>query len=652
MVSRKASAVDEGGWRAVIAAGAVARDVSIVGVARYAGVHVAEAEAALLNAREAELIDEHGTMTEINRLGLIAELPPHRVAEIHASIARHLFAKGPSHLLDAVGHARAAGTLVAMEEMVAMADRGGQLSLSVGDYESARELLQLAAELDISDSRVRQGNRLCELAAALDGLGDVLGAREHLARAATLGELEHDGRLVARAAVQYSLPTDWYTGDLRASGLLQRASSMSLMSDDRVRVQAARAIAEHRIPLVDDDGQQLAWVTRPTLARGLAEEALAASATCPPDVRLLALLAWRTTHRAPKFLTQRLAASAEALDLAQQLQNTSLLIDAAVVLAVDSLESADRPAFDRALAVARWVAERDGNPRLRWRALTLAAGAAHLDGDRGAASDLRNRARQAGAPLNIPGWLSAELLLRGQEIITDPAATEDDIAPFLLEESSPALANPIGCAGVGLLYAMQGDLATAERFARRAFRQLDEEASYLVLATRVAAIAVRIEPTDLAHDLIEKLQPWQGHVAVDSNGWCCDGPVEVTLAELHLAVGDYLSAQQCLERGTTMVRSIGDARGLERCTVIRSCLDAVHEDAEPAVLGTGPLLSEREMMVLARLGTDSTYAAIAKEIAFSASTVRNDAVSIYRKLGVRGRSQAVLRAIALGIIRP
>ena len=48
--------------------------------------------------------------------------------------------------------------------------------------------------------------------------------------------------------------------------------------------------------------------------------------------------------------------------------------------------------FDEALSVARWVAERTGNPRLRWRAYTLAAGAAHLDAELDEAKRFRRNA--------------------------------------------------------------------------------------------------------------------------------------------------------------------------------------------------------------------------------------------------------------------
>lgn len=131
------------------------------------------------------------------------------------------------------------------------------------------------------------------------------------------------------AAVRHTLPTDWYAGDHQSLVMLQRAASMALT------------------PEQSDD---------------LSSEA-----------RAMALLAWRATHRSPRFLQQRRVVTKELLALGQELRRPALQVDAAVYLAVDAIESADRQLYDKALGVARWVAERQGSVRLSWRADTLAA---------------------------------------------------------------------------------------------------------------------------------------------------------------------------------------------------------------------------------------------------------------------------------------
>jgi LuxR family maltose regulon positive regulatory protein len=76
------------------------------------------------------------------------------------------------------------------------------------------------------------------------------------------------------------------------------------------------------------------------------------------------------------------------------------------------------------------------------------------------------------------------------------------------------------------------------------------------------------------------------------------------------------------------------------------------EDAETLpgdVVSTVVGLTERQTTVLRLLATGASYPEIARHIRYSVSTVRNDAVSIYRKLGVRGRSEAAARAVSLGL---
>lgn len=629
-------------WETLIAVGLVAEDLTASGIARFAGVHTAEAENAIDIARKEGVIDDDGRIDEITRLRLISDLPAEDVSRINAAVARHLFAAGPDRLRDAVKHARAAGTMVDADEMVEMADHGGSMSLLLGDYRSAFELLGLANDLDMSNNLSEQGRRLCDLATACDGLGDVTTARLFLARAASLGDLAADPSLVACAAVQYALPVDWYAGDMRSSRLLQRAEEMNLDDDDRVAVRAARALVEMRVPLSVEDGHQLAWITRPNVAQSIADEALASSQSCPDEVRALALVAWRSTHRAPAHLARRREISNEALNLTQRMRNPSHQVEAAVCLAVDSLESGDRPQFDHALAVARWVAARDGNPRLQWRAYCLAAGAAILDQDLDEIERFRHLARETGKSINSPGWFGADLVFAGQMAFDsgDPQL----IRSFKFPDDHPGLANPIGRASSALAHAIDGDFKVAESLLRRALRQLDPEASYLLLGTRVARVAALLPAEDLIHQTISILEPWSDHVAVDSNAWCIDGPVSRWVAELYRAIGDEETSRTFSDRALPTARALNDVRSLKR---IESLQRGTEPDSQPA----SPIgLTTRESQVLQLLVEGSTNAQIARTLAFSVSTIRDDTTSIYRKLQVKGRAEAVGKAIQLGLI--
>lgn len=626
----------------MVAIGLVAEDLSPIAIARFAGVHSVEAEEALDSAYKAGVIDSDGRVDELTKLRLVSGLPAEEVARINAAVARHLFAAGPDRLREAVQHARAAGTMVESEEMVTMADHGGRMSLVLGDYQSAFDLLSLANDLDMSNNLSEQGRRLCDLASAADGLGDVGSARSFLARAASLGDLVSDSSLVARASVQYALPVDWYAGDTRASRLLQRAEEMDLSHPDRVAVRAARALVEMRVPLSAEDGHQFAWVTRPGVAQEISEESLAASGDCPDAVRALALISWRSTHRAPGHLSRRREVSNEALNITQQIRNPSYQVESAVCLAVDALESGDRPLFDHALAVARWVAARDGNPRLLWRAYCLATGAAILDQDGDAIEEFRGRARAAGQSINSPGWLGADLVFAG--LVAFDSGDPDLIHAFRLPEDHPALANPIGRAGAALASALDGDVGTAERHIRRALRQLDMESSYLLLATRLTAAAVLLPVEDLLRDLIDILEPWVDHCAVDSNAWCFDGPVTGWLAELHYATGDEKTARQYVTHAFPVARALNDVRSVRRLESLQKRMKIGSKPDNTIGLTT------RELQVLRMLANGSTNAQIAHSLSFSVSTIRDDTTSIYRKLQVKGRAEAVGKALQSGLI--
>ena len=633
---------DERDWQQLIAVGLVAGDTSVGGIARFAGVHMAEAEAAVANGKLVGILSEDGTVDNAMRARSIADLPLERTAEIHAAAARHYFAAGPDRLIEAVDHARAAGSLLPLEELVSMADHGGRMALSLGDYATAQQLLALADEFDSAGARSARGERLCDLAAATHGLGLVDDARRHLAEAVQLAELAGDGSLAARAAVAYSLPVDWDHGNTQASALLQRAEHMPLSVDAQIEVEAGRAIVEMRIPVTDEAGEQLAWITRPAVAQPLAESALAASQGRAPEVRIMALLAWRATHGAPGFLAQRREVSTEALAIAQRLRNPSLQVEAAFRLAVDAVESGDRPLFDEALAVARWVSERDGNPRLKWRALTMGAGAAHLDMDLPLADKLLDQARLLAAPIALPGSLVAELVFMGQT-----AVKHDDLdllRTFLYDEDSPFLASAIARTGAAYAAARHDLPALAVQHARRALQLVDQESTYLGVLCVLTAAAVEVGDTDLVTELVDLLTPWAEHVAVDTNAWWCEGPVALRLAQAHLTLGDHAEARRYLDVATPVAAALNDVHSLDRCGDLAAQLRPSTSAAEAEGL------TPRELDVLRLIAGGATNPQIATQLAYSLSTIRTDTVSIYKKLGVGGRTEAVSYAVREGLV--
>lgn len=64
-----------------------------------------------------------------------------------------------------------------------------------------------------------------------------------------------------------------------------------------------------------------------------------------------------------------------------------------------------------------------------------------------------------------------------------------------------------------------------------------------------------------------------------------------------------------------------------------------------------PLLTNREREVFELLVQDKTTKEIAKQLFISEKTVRNHISNVMQKLGVKGRSQAVVELVRLGELK-
>jgi ATP/maltotriose-dependent transcriptional regulator MalT len=643
-----------GDWRDVLAVALVTGDVSVPSLARFADVTRAEAAQALREATQAGALT--GDAIAPDHVGELADrLSPDRVAAVHAAVALHRMAAGPEQFESALEHARQART-ADQSELVRLATRSGRLALATGDHETAALLLGAAVELGDDDDPASRARLLFDLARATDGRGGIADARDLLSEVVRLADAAGDRDMVVDAAVRSAFPADWRAGDRRTAALLDLAERLDAGGDRAGAILAARAIVEMRIPAAAEDENQVAWVTRAGVAHPLADQALELThGTSSPD-RLLALSAWRSTHRSPAFLQRRLAVSREGLDLAQRLLDHDALVGIAVFLAVDTLEAGDRTEYDQALATVRWAAETDGNPRLRWWAATVTAGAAILDGDLDAADRHRAAALEIGRRHELPGWVSAEMMLAAEVAL----AADDDAAcrGFLVPSDTTILASPIARSSVASMAARLGERDIALDHARIAFRALDDESSWLLCLTLLAATAAEAGDAVLAAAVAERLAPWTGHLAVDSGAWWCAGPVDLTLAELAAAAGKLGEAAELLAATAPTVRAVGDVRSERRVERLRRLLGdpstgaATRTAQGPAAVPGLDLLSDRERAVLALIARGRTNAAIGTELAYSASTIRADTVSIYRKLQVTGRAEAAALAVSAGLADP
>lgn len=638
-------------WREHVAIGLLAEDLTPDGIARHARIGVDEATRSLTAARAAGMLSVHGSAAPIGDRDaalLVADLQPERAAEIHASVARHALVGAPEDLRRGIEHLRRGAVAMRSAEIVTLADSAGRVALDVHDDEAARELFELALQYDSGDDRRLEAQRNFELSRALIALDDPVGSRAHLMRAALLAEAEGDTALAVRAACRYALPADWQSGDTRAAGLLERVLHMDLSLDERTRIHATQAQTSARVPVATVDGQQLSWVSRPSIAQPLAEQALADSERCTPRTRLLALLAWRHTHRAPEHLERRRAVSTEAVDLARTIGALSEQVEAAVLLAVDALEGADRAEHRRALAIAARAADEHGGPRMRWRALVPAAAAAMLEGDDARADAILDDAMTAGQRGSVPGLLASEWLLAGHAaVIRGGEAAAHAALAVLAGDTQPLESSTIGRPVLALLLARTGRTGAAATHALATLDQLEDESSLLLSLSRLADVALELRHAELAERVIRLLTPWSGRIALDSNGWWCDGPVDLWIAACHVARGDRDAARAMLDAARTTATATADQRAAEHIERLATLLRPDEQWEVAARSG----LNDRELAVLVGLADGLTYSEIAERLTSSTSTVRNHAVNIYQRLGVRGRSEAAVRAVELGIVK-
>ena len=82
--------------------------------------------------------------------------------------------------------------------------------------------------------------------------------------------------------------------------------------------------------------------------------------------------------------------------------------------------------------------------------------------------------------------------------------------------------------------------------------------------------------------------------------------------------------------------------------------EAQHVAAQPPTNGTADsdaVISKREEEVLQLIAEGLSTTEVAAKLFISIKTVKNHLASVYQKLDSRDRTQAVLRAVRMGIIR-
>jgi LuxR family maltose regulon positive regulatory protein len=183
--------------------------------------------------------------------------------------------------------------------------------------------------------------------------------------------------------------------------------------------------------------------------------------------------------------------------------------------------------------------------------------------------------------------------------------------------------------------------------ARTVLRQAGIEASYatpLVCAVHARTALHRGNVSTARQELVsaQHLRPLLTyalpHFAVQAR---------IELARVHLALSDPAGARALMREVDELLRCRPDLGNLVgEAEAFRARLSEEHDPSVPGISA----LTAAELRVLPMLASHLSFPQIAAEMFLSRHTVKSEAISIYRKLRVSSRAQAVARSRELGLL--
>ena len=423
------------------------------------------------------------------------------------------------------------------------------------------------------------------------------------------------------------------------------------------------------------------WSTHAAEARHLAERAAAeAQATGVSDeARTQALLAWRETHRSPEFLAARAERTEAAARLARP--GTHGADAARFCRILDLLESGDLARADAAIASLRSDSDESGSFIARWWAEFLTAGRHISRGELDLAAQTAQRAYDHGAQADEPG---RTMIMLEQMAMTMVERGIPDELHGVFATSTGVVANDYARAVAALANASFGNTALVRAFldqSRAVLSDPDREAAWLPAVTAIVEAAHLIGDEATAAECLPLLEPFEAHQATFI-GSTVRGSVRRYVALARAAAGDRSRAIDDLLVARNEERLAGQHLWALACSVdIAELLAgpdperALHlvdpaEFAESAPLGRtwragrgraalvsarGVLmrrlgLSDRQSLIVMGLLDGATIKAIADDLGYSHSTIRQESMEIYRTLGISGRADLPGRARELLIV--
>jgi LuxR family maltose regulon positive regulatory protein len=242
--------------------------------------------------------------------------------------------------------------------------------------------------------------------------------------------------------------------------------------------------------------------------------------------------------------------------------------------------------------------------------------------------------------------LAISLLVGGDRELADRALAQ---AVEVAQDTGAKVATTVALAERAMLAIDRQDWPEAEILAERA-RQLVAAAhlEHCTTSVLVYAVAARVaihrgDASQAEQDLAraQQLRPQLNHAlpyhAVQAR---------LELVRAYLALADLASARVVLREVADLLHRRPRLGTLpEQADQLRAQLDNLHADLN----GASPLTTA-ELRLLPLLPTHQSFREIGQRLHLSPHTVKSQALSVYRKLGVSSRSQAIQRARTLGLL--
>jgi LuxR family transcriptional regulator, maltose regulon positive regulatory protein len=246
----------------------------------------------------------------------------------------------------------------------------------------------------------------------------------------------------------------------------------------------------------------------------------------------------------------------------------------------------------------------------------------------------------------------AQLLVGISHLLAGNLAVADDLlaeAVEVAQDTGATVAATVALAERAILAIGRQDWREAETLVEQArslvgMAHLEACATSVVLYAAAARVAVhhgKVDQAELDLARAQRLRPQATHAlpyyAVQAR---------LELIRAYLALTDVAGARTVLREVDDLLRWRPDLGTLpEQAHQLRSQLDHIGADA----IGTASL-TMAEQRLLPLLPTHHSFREIGQHLHISQHTVKSQAMSVYRKLGVSSRGQAVQRARTLGLL--